>query len=309
MSKLDELSDEHDYENPNPAIKKSFKSSFLSNFKSGKSKIISKLSSSPTSLDDTKCKSKQFDHEIGDLDSSLYYPVSSSSTLNNDSAETRKILRKTKTIRHKPVVNAFLKNSSFSSSSTSTSPPSPFSVHKNRRNKISKPSLTDLVNIPDTLDSSLDIQSDKESEDKKSFFNSSIETQNSFEQNKTKHRNMESGKSKLAKNVCSGSSHSKNELFNSDYDEEDFMDAFRIFDINGDGKITAKELKNVLKELGIKIDKNDVKKMIKELDKDGNGTIEYSGNFFFKQKLNYINFKIFTFFVFIFKNSVIFELN
>lgn len=280
MSKLDELSDEHDYENPNPATKKSFKNSFLSNFKSGKSKIISKLSSSPISTDDTKCRSKQFDQELDDLDSSLYYPVSSSSTLNNDNAITRKNIRKTKNIRHKPVVNAFLKNSSFSSSSTSTSPPSPFSVHKYRTNKISKPSLTDLVNIPDTLNSSLDSECDKGLEDDDSFLYSSRDIQNPIEHNKNKHRNMESGKSKLTKNVCSGSNHPKNELFNSDYDEEDFMDAFRIFDINGDGKITAKELKNVLKELGIKMDKNDVKKMIKELDKDGNGTIEYSGNFF-----------------------------
>lgn len=269
MSKLDELSDEQDYENPNPIVKKSLKDSFLSNFKSGKSKIISKLSSSPTSFDETKCKSKQSDHEL-DLDSSLYYPVSSCSTLNADNAVTRRNIRKTKNIRHKPTVNAFLKNSSFSSS-TSTSPPSPFTAHKYRT---SKNNLTDRINIHDTLNSSLDNESDKGLDEDVSSFYSSKEAQNLSEH---RQRSMENAKSRLAKGVCSGSHQPKNEFFNSDYDEEDFMDAFRIFDINGDGKITAKELKNVLKELGIKMDKNDIKKMIKELDKDGNGTIEYSG--------------------------------
>lgn len=51
----------------------------------------------------------------------------------------------------------------------------------------------------------------------------------------------------------------------------------KVFDENGDGRITAKELNHVLKELGIKMSKKDIKKMIKELDNDGNGTIEYSG--------------------------------
>lgn len=65
-------------------------------------------------------------------------------------------------------------------------------------------------------------------------------------------------------------------LSNLGYDEDDFMDAFRVFDTNGDGRITAKELNHVLKELGIKMTRNEIKKMIGELDKDGNGTIEYS---------------------------------
>lgn len=56
-------------------------------------------------------------------------------------------------------------------------------------------------------------------------------------------------------------------LNNLGYDEDDFMDAFRVFDTNGDGRITAKELNHVLKELGIKMTRNEIKKMIGELDK------------------------------------------
>ena len=43
----------------------------------------------------------------------------------------------------------------------------------------------------------------------------------------------------------------------------------------GDGQITAKELNHVLNELGIKMNKKEIKRMIKELDYDNSGTIEY----------------------------------
>jgi calmodulin len=69
---------------------------------------------------------------------------------------------------------------------------------------------------------------------------------------------------------------SNKHVLNTDYDEDDFLDAFRVFDLNGDGRITDKELNYVLKELGIKMNKKDIEKMINELDKDKNGTIEYS---------------------------------
>ena len=66
---------------------------------------------------------------------------------------------------------------------------------------------------------------------------------------------------------------------NLDYDEEDFAEAFRVFDKNGDGRITDKELSQVLKELGIIISEEDIRLMIAELDKDGNGTLYiYIGN-------------------------------
>jgi Ca2+-binding EF-hand superfamily protein len=52
----------------------------------------------------------------------------------------------------------------------------------------------------------------------------------------------------------------------------------------GDGRITAKELNHVLADLGIPMHKREIKKMIRELDKDGNGTIGK------QTKLNYLHF-------------------
>ncbi len=71
---------------------------------------------------------------------------------------------------------------------------------------------------------------------------------------------------------------------NGKYAEEDFVEAFKYFDTNGDGKITHSELQRVLKKLEISISKQEVKKMINELDKDGNGTIEYAEVFFYVLK-------------------------
>ena len=83
-------------------------------------------------------------------------------------------------------------------------------------------------------------------------------------------RKRSKSRSSLSKGVCSSQS------LNSDYDEEDYMDAFRLFDTNGDGRITAAELNHVLTELGIKTDNKEVQRMINELDIDHNGTVEYS---------------------------------
>lgn len=59
------------------------------------------------------------------------------------------------------------------------------------------------------------------------------------------------------------------------YGEEEFLEAFSYFDTNCDGKITATELGRVLKKLNINMKKQDVKKMIQELDMDGSGSIDY----------------------------------
>ncbi len=46
-------------------------------------------------------------------------------------------------------------------------------------------------------------------------------------------------------------------------------DAFVLFDVNHDGRITEAELNSVLNFLGIKASPTDVKKMIAEADIDG----------------------------------------
>jgi len=103
----------------------------------------------------------------------------------------------------------------------------------------------------------------------------------SKKQSKLKHKSFKTRDDQLE--VADRHQHAQNNriisskhLLNSDYDGDDFLDAFRVFDLNGDGRITAKELNYVLKELGIKMKKKDIEKMINELDKDKNGTIEYS---------------------------------
>lgn len=56
----------------------------------------------------------------------------------------------------------------------------------------------------------------------------------------------------------------------------EFKDAFSLFDKNGDGRITSDELGTVMKSLGQEPTDKEVRDMIKEVDIDGNGTIEFS---------------------------------
>ena len=61
-------------------------------------------------------------------------------------------------------------------------------------------------------------------------------------------------------------------------DEEqitEFKEAFTVFDENGDGVITTKELGNVMKTLGQNPTEAELQDMINEVDADGNGTIDF----------------------------------
>jgi hypothetical protein len=60
---------------------------------------------------------------------------------------------------------------------------------------------------------------------------------------------------------------------------------FTLFDENGDGFISAKELKAVLEKFGEKITLAEAKKMIAEADLNNDGMIDKKGLFFFKKKL------------------------
>merc|ERR1719364_87925 len=56
---------------------------------------------------------------------------------------------------------------------------------------------------------------------------------------------------------------------------EEFKEAFALFDKDGDGTITAEELGVVMRSLGRKPTKEELKSMIAECDDDGSGQIEF----------------------------------
>ena len=57
---------------------------------------------------------------------------------------------------------------------------------------------------------------------------------------------------------------------------EDYKQAFSTFDSNGDGSISAQELEDVMKKLGLNPTKEEVKDMLNELDVDQNGSIDFT---------------------------------
>lgn len=59
--------------------------------------------------------------------------------------------------------------------------------------------------------------------------------------------------------------------------EEELREAFRVFDRNGDGFISASELRHVMTNLGEKLTDEEVEDMIKEADLDGDGLVNYEG--------------------------------
>jgi len=56
----------------------------------------------------------------------------------------------------------------------------------------------------------------------------------------------------------------------------ELKDAWNLFDTNKDGKITAAELKSAMKKLGQTASDKEIQAMIKEVDKDNNGTVEWA---------------------------------
>lgn len=56
----------------------------------------------------------------------------------------------------------------------------------------------------------------------------------------------------------------------------EFKEAFQIFDKNGDGSITVKELGTVMRSLGQNPSDEEIQKMINEVDEDKSGTIDFN---------------------------------
>ena len=57
--------------------------------------------------------------------------------------------------------------------------------------------------------------------------------------------------------------------------KNELQEAFAVFDRNGDGTISAKELTFIMANLGEKLDEDEIKHMMKIVDVDGDGEISY----------------------------------
>ena len=57
---------------------------------------------------------------------------------------------------------------------------------------------------------------------------------------------------------------------------EEFREAFSYFDKDGDGQITVSELETVMLSLGMLPTEQDAIEIIKEMDSDGNGVIDFA---------------------------------
>jgi len=58
--------------------------------------------------------------------------------------------------------------------------------------------------------------------------------------------------------------------------EEEIVEAFRVFDKDGNGLISARELKHVMAHMGEALSEDEVQAMIEEADQDGDGSINYA---------------------------------
>ena len=57
--------------------------------------------------------------------------------------------------------------------------------------------------------------------------------------------------------------------------DEEMRNMFAVIDLDSDGFLTAKEIRSMMKKLGEKPRKKDIRKMMKEADKNGDGMISF----------------------------------
>merc|ERR1712164_136398 len=59
--------------------------------------------------------------------------------------------------------------------------------------------------------------------------------------------------------------------------KQEIKEAFDLFDTDGSGSIDANELKTAMRALGFAPKKEEISRMLGDLDIDGNGTVEFEG--------------------------------
>jgi len=59
--------------------------------------------------------------------------------------------------------------------------------------------------------------------------------------------------------------------------QSELQQAFRVFDIDGDGLIDAEELRQTMANLGETLSDHDVHAMIREADRNGDGKVDFDG--------------------------------
>ena len=57
--------------------------------------------------------------------------------------------------------------------------------------------------------------------------------------------------------------------------EEEIVEAFKVFDKNGDGYLSHAEMRHVMGNLGEKLTDEEVEEMVAEADVDGDGSVNY----------------------------------